>query len=178
MREATRFSSLAMMIGFCRTQLKLWWMRSPLMLAVVFGRRHIIDAEGRRQPRFVLPTNPDASFFSGWPYTQYEVPAGRLSDAEQWSWRQAMGVESSLIRTKDFRRVRYREDMDMPDVEFFIRFAREGNEFVFVPEYVTLIPVSRELHHGKRVQQRQRIVRRLGTANGPQRNRTIQAEAS
>ena len=38
--------------------------------AVVFGRRHIIDAEGRRQPRCVPPVRPNARFFSGWPFTQ------------------------------------------------------------------------------------------------------------
>ena len=106
-------------------------------VAVAFGRRHIIDAEGRRQPRCVPPVNPDASFFVGWPFTQYEVPAGRLSHAELWAWRQAMGIETSIVRTRDFRRVRFREDLDMPDVAFFIYLARAGGEFVFVPEFVT-----------------------------------------
>jgi glycosyltransferase involved in cell wall biosynthesis len=106
-------------------------------VGVAFGRRHIIDSWGRRQPRCVLPENPDPSFFSGWPFTQYEVPAGPLSDPELWAWRQAMGVETSLVRTRDFRRVRYREDIDMPDLEFFIFLARAGSHFVFVAEYVT-----------------------------------------
>jgi glycosyltransferase involved in cell wall biosynthesis len=104
---------------------------------VVFGRRHIIDAEGQRQPRCVPPMHPNARFFSGWPFTQYEVPAGRLSDAEPWAWRQAMGIETSIVRTQDFRRVRFRQDLDMPDLVFFIFLARAGGEFVFVPEYVT-----------------------------------------
>ena len=104
---------------------------------VVFGRRHIIDAEGRRQPRCVPPVHPNARFFGGWPFTQYEVPAGRLSDAELWAWRQAMGIETSIVRTQDFRRVRFRQDLDMPDLVFFIFLARAGGEFVFVSEYVT-----------------------------------------
>jgi len=104
---------------------------------VVFGLRYIIDAEGRRQPRPVLPADPDASFFGGWPFSQHEVPEGPLDDAELWAWRQGMGVETSLIKTDVFRRVRYREDLDMPDMEFFIVLARQGGKFVFVPEYVT-----------------------------------------
>jgi glycosyltransferase involved in cell wall biosynthesis len=106
-------------------------------VVVSFGRRHIIDSQGRRRPRFLHPANPDAYFFEGWPYSQYQVPAGYLHSPEVWTWRQAMGVETSLIRTRDFRRIRYREDIDMPDLEFFIFLAREGGKFVFVPEYVT-----------------------------------------
>ena len=105
-------------------------------VVVAFGRRKIIDADGRVQPRCIPPAHPDLEFFSGWPFTQYEVLAGRLADAEMWAWRQAMGVETSLIRVRDFRRVPYR-NLDVPDLEFFIFLAREGGEFVFVPEYVT-----------------------------------------
>jgi glycosyltransferase involved in cell wall biosynthesis len=105
-------------------------------VAVVFGRRKRIDADGRVLPRCVHPSAPDAEFFEGWPFTQYQVPAGRLANAELWTWRQAMGVETSLIRTKDFRTVGY-PDIDMPDVEFFILLARERAVFVAVPEYVT-----------------------------------------
>jgi glycosyltransferase involved in cell wall biosynthesis len=105
-------------------------------VVLAFGRRQILDADGRVQPRCVLPEDPDVEFFSGWPFTQYEVPLGRLADPELWAWRQAMGVETSLIRTQDFRRVGYR-DLDMPDLEFFIFLAREGGRFVFVPEYVS-----------------------------------------
>jgi GT2 family glycosyltransferase len=105
-------------------------------VAVAFGRRKIIDDEGRVQPRCVPPPRPDIGFFLGWPFSQYEVPAGRLADPELWAWRQAMGVETSLVRVRDFRCVGYRE-LDMPDLEFFIFLAREGGDFVFVPEYVT-----------------------------------------
>jgi glycosyltransferase involved in cell wall biosynthesis len=105
-------------------------------VVVAAGRRKLMDADGRALPRCVPPVNPDLEFFSGWPFTQYEVPAGRLVNAELWAWRQAFGCETCLIRTRDFRRVTYR-DLDIPDLEFFIFLAREGGQFVFVPEYVT-----------------------------------------
>ena len=105
-------------------------------VVIAAGRRRIIDADGLVLPRCVPPDDPDLEFFSGWPFTQYEVPAGRLADAEVWAWRQAFGCETSLIRTRDFQRVTYR-DLDIPDLEFFIFLAREGGGFVFVPEYVT-----------------------------------------
>ncbi|MBV8134988.1 MAG: glycosyltransferase family 2 protein [Deltaproteobacteria bacterium] len=105
-------------------------------VSVVFGRRYIIDAEGRRQARYVVPPDPDASFFASWPYSQYEVPPGVLRDAELWAWRQAMGVEASIIKTEVFRRVRYRHDLDIPDFPFFVDLARKGDKFFFVPEHV------------------------------------------
>ena len=106
-------------------------------VSVVFGRRYIINAEGRRQAPYVPPPNPDASFFASWPCSQYEVPPGVLHDAELWAWRQAMGVEASIIKTEVFGRVRYRQDLDIPDFPFFVDLARKGDKFFFVSEYVT-----------------------------------------
>ena len=97
---------------------------------LVFGKRHIIDAAGKR---FTLKLEPQ----SGWVEAQDRVPEGRLANPELWAWQQAMGTETSLIRTRDFRRIRFRESIDMCDAEFFILLAREGGEFIFVPEYVT-----------------------------------------
>jgi glycosyltransferase involved in cell wall biosynthesis len=97
---------------------------------LVFGKRHMIDAAGKR---FKLKLEPQ----SGWVEAQDRVPAGRLANSELWAWQQAMGTETSLIRTRNFRRIRFRENIDMCDVEFFILLAREQGEFIFVPEYVT-----------------------------------------
>ena len=41
-----------------------------------------------------------------------------------------------LLRTADLLRLRFRENLNTPDVEFFIRLAQEGAQFVFVPEYL------------------------------------------
>jgi glycosyltransferase involved in cell wall biosynthesis len=95
---------------------------------LVFGKRHVIDIGGRR---FEAGSQP------GWVETQNRVSAGSLTNPEFWAWRQGMGTETSLIRTRDFRRIRFRESIDMPDLEFFILLAREGGEFIFVPDYVT-----------------------------------------
>ena len=97
---------------------------------LVFGKRYIIDAKGER---FELRLPPQ----SGWVEAQARVPPGRLINPEVWAWQQAMGTETSLIRTRDFRRIRFRESIDMPDPEFFILLAREGREFIFTSDYVT-----------------------------------------
>lgn len=97
---------------------------------LVFGRRHIIDASGKRTKLRLEPQ-------SGWVEAENRVPAGRLTNPELWAWQQAMGTETSLIRTIDFRRIRFRENIDMPDPELFILLAREQGEFIFIPDYVT-----------------------------------------
>lgn len=97
---------------------------------LVFGKRHIIDSEGKRW-KLEPETRP------GWFGPQCRVPLGRLIDPELWAWQQAMGTETSLIRTRDFQRIRFRENIDMPDLEFFILLARERGEFISIPYFVT-----------------------------------------
>lgn len=45
-------------------------------------------------------------------------------------------MSAALIRTADMRRLRFREDLNTPDAEFFIRLAQEDVKFAFVPEYL------------------------------------------
>jgi glycosyltransferase involved in cell wall biosynthesis len=97
---------------------------------LVFGKRHIIDSEGKR-----LKLEPNIQ--PGWFEPQCRVPLGRLIDPELWAWQQAMGTETSLIRTRDFQRILFRESIDMPDLEFFILLARERGEFISIPHFVT-----------------------------------------
>jgi len=96
-----------------------------------FGKRYLIDSEGKR---LELEQSTRAA---GWFEAQCRVPDGRLVNPELWAWQQAMGTETSLIRTEDFRRIRFRESIDMPDLEFFISLARERSEFISVPYFVT-----------------------------------------
>lgn len=97
---------------------------------LVFGRRHIMDSRGRR-------LEPEPSLAPAWFESQGRVPPGRLGNPELWAWQQAMAAETSLIHTRVFRRLRFREDIDMPDLAFFILLARERGEFISTPEYVT-----------------------------------------
>ena len=47
-----------------------------------------------------------------------------------------MPLSASLLRTADLRRLRFREDLNTPDAEFFIRLTQEGGAFYFVPDYL------------------------------------------
>jgi glycosyltransferase involved in cell wall biosynthesis len=106
---------------------------------LVFGKRYVIDSEGVRLKSYI-GTQP-----GGWG----PPPAGRLATPEPWAWQQAMATETSLMRTDVFRRLRFREYVDMPDMEYFILLAREGGEFIFMPEYVTEIRVHKDSTTGR-----------------------------
>lgn len=95
---------------------------------MVFAKRYIIDETGTRSEKATLANDRLVGFDC--------LPHGRVANPEYWAWRKSPTVENSLTRTSDFRRLRFREDIDMPDIELFIRLAREGGNFVFLPEYV------------------------------------------
>ncbi len=95
---------------------------------MVFAKRYIIDETGTRSEKATLANDRLVGFDC--------LPPGVVANPEYWAWRKSPTVENSLTRTSDFRRLRFREDMDMPDIELFIRLAREGGKFVFLPEYV------------------------------------------
>jgi glycosyltransferase involved in cell wall biosynthesis len=98
---------------------------------LAFGKRYAIDETGQRQQ---CRLDGEPVWFE---LAQNKVPPGALTNAETWAWQQAVATETSLIRTHEFRRLRFRESVDQPDMEFFILLAREGGEFVFTPHYVT-----------------------------------------
>ena len=41
-----------------------------------------------------------------------------------------------MMRTADMRRLRFRDDLNTPDAEFFIRLAQEDAKFAFVADYL------------------------------------------
>jgi hypothetical protein len=60
-----------------------------------------------------------------------------VEDAAAAAWRQSIPLSATLLRTADMQRLRFREDLNTADAEFFIRLAQEGARFVFVPDYLT-----------------------------------------
>jgi glycosyltransferase involved in cell wall biosynthesis len=64
------------------------------------------------------------------------LPAGELKQPEAWVWQNVVPSSAALLRTDDVRRLRFREELNTPEIEFFIRLAQEGGRFVFVPDYL------------------------------------------
>jgi glycosyltransferase involved in cell wall biosynthesis len=90
---------------------------------------HRLEAESARHTRF---------------YRRDRLPAGKLSTPSAVVWQNSVPISAALIRTSDVRRLRFKEDLNTPEIEFFIRLAQEGGSFVFSPEYLSEYRV-----HGK-----------------------------
>ncbi|MEO5719625.1 MAG: glycosyltransferase [Chthoniobacterales bacterium] len=95
---------------------------------VVFSNHYLIDSEGRRLEQESIAYNRK--------YGRDQLPAGDLQNPEAAAWRQSIPMSASLLRTADMQRLRFREDLNTPDAEFFIRLATEGARFVFLPDYL------------------------------------------
>lgn len=69
-------------------------------------------------------------------YGRDTLPAGVLENANAAAWQLSIPLSATLLRTADLRRLRFREDLNTPDAEFFIRLTQEGGAFYFVPDYL------------------------------------------
>jgi len=97
-------------------------------LGVAFSNHYLINAEGTR-------LEPESREYTRH-YGRDTIPAGVLENANAAAWRQSVPMSASLLRTADLQRLRFREDLNTPDVEFFIRLALQGARFIFVPDYL------------------------------------------
>lgn len=95
---------------------------------VAFSNHYLIDSEGRRLEQ-------DSIAYSR-QYGRDALPAGLLENPEAAAWSQSIPMSASLLRTADMQRLGFREDLNTPDAEFFIRLATEGARFVFLPNYL------------------------------------------
>ncbi|MEW6303181.1 MAG: glycosyltransferase family 2 protein [Verrucomicrobiota bacterium] len=95
---------------------------------VAFANHYLIDSAGRR-----LEAESRAHTVR---YQRDVLKEGPVADAESCVWRNSVPMSSALIRTADARRLRFREELNTPEIEFFLRLAREGGRFVFVPDYL------------------------------------------
>lgn len=95
---------------------------------VVFSNQYLIDAGGKR-----LEERTKAH---GRRYGRDKLPAGLIEQTDVAAWQLSIPMSASLLRTADLRRLRFREELNTPDVDFFIRLAQEKADFYFVPDYL------------------------------------------
>ncbi len=95
---------------------------------LVFCNHYLIDshgarleAESREQTRH---------------YGRYNLRTGVLESPQIAAWQQAIAISAAIMRTEDMQRLRFQEDLDTPDAEYFIRLSQEGGSFVFLPDYL------------------------------------------
>ena len=105
-------------------------------VSLVFCNHYLIDGEGRR-----LESESREQTHR---YRRDSLRPGVLESAQIAAWQQSIAISATLMRTADMRRLRFREDLNTPDAEYFIRLAQEGGSFAFVPDYL----VEYRVHHG------------------------------
>ena len=95
---------------------------------VVFSDHFLIDAAGQR----LL----EESAANSRRYGRDQLAPGLVVDPETWVWRNAVPMLSAIVRTEFARRHRFHEDLNTPEIHFFLRLAQAGARFHFVPEFL------------------------------------------
>jgi glycosyltransferase involved in cell wall biosynthesis len=96
--------------------------------SVAFSNLHLIDSDGNRMQNATIQ---HTRF-----YHRDSLPAGELADAEAVVWQNSVPISAALVRASDVRRLRFKEDLNTPEIELFIRLAQEQGRFVFVSDYL------------------------------------------
>ncbi|CEF48533.1 unnamed protein product [uncultured bacterium] len=94
--------------------------------SVVFSNHHIIDDSGRRLPEETSRTEQE--------YHRAALAPGQVADPAICAWRLSICPSAALIRRGEILRLGFRDELNSPDVEFFIRLAGEGARFDFVAD--------------------------------------------
>ena len=96
---------------------------------VAFSNHYLIDVHGNR---LINESNEVAKY-----YQRADLPIGKVEDVHACVWQNSVPLSASLLRTETVRRLRFKEDLNTPEIELFARLAQEGGEFVFTPEFLS-----------------------------------------
>jgi glycosyltransferase involved in cell wall biosynthesis len=95
---------------------------------LAFSNHYVIDQHGTR----LLATSHRWTSF----YGRATLPPGPVKDSEICAWSNSIAISSALMVTADARRLGFKDDLNTPEIELFIRLAQEGARFVFEPAYL------------------------------------------
>jgi GT2 family glycosyltransferase len=96
--------------------------------AVVFSNHYVIDEHGVRLERESRQMTEH--------FNRGGLADGVVADPERLVWRNAVPMTSALVRTDLVRRLRFREELNTPEIELYARIAHEGGRFRFVSDYL------------------------------------------
>lgn len=96
--------------------------------SVAFSNLRLIDGDGNRMQAETIQHTRS--------YRRDTLPSGEIANAEAVVWQNSVPISASLVRASDVRRLRFKEDLNTPEIELFIRMAQEQGRFVFVPDYL------------------------------------------
>lgn len=102
---------------------------------IIFTNHLLIDSEGR-----VLSNSYENTLF----FNRGDLEEGYLSNPERKIWENAIPISSSLIKTALLKREPFRENINTPEIEFFLRaWNKYHSSFYFFPEYL----IKYRVHH-------------------------------
>jgi glycosyltransferase involved in cell wall biosynthesis len=96
---------------------------------VAFSNHYIINTQGEQLQA--------ESYNYTKHYRRDRILPGQLNNPELWVWQNAIPISAALIRTQYVQQLRFKEDLNNPEIELFIRLAQLGGSFIFVPEYLS-----------------------------------------
>ena len=96
---------------------------------VAFSNHYLIDDKGNRLEA--------ESYQHTRLYRRDTLPAGQIANAAACVWQNLVPMSAALVRTSDVQRLRFRDDLNTPETEFFIRLAQEGARFIFAQDYLS-----------------------------------------
>lgn len=100
---------------------------------LAFSNHYFIDKDGKRM---VTESEQCTKQYGRDRFSPGEIPSSEVA-----AWQAAVPFFACLIRTADFRRLRFRENIGTPDWEFFILLAQAGGRFAFIPDYLSEVRI-------------------------------------
>lgn len=100
----------------------------PPSVQVAFSNHYLIDSEGVRLEAESRQLTSR--------YHRDELSAGEIINPARWVWQNSVPMSAAMVRTQVVQRLRFKEDLNTPEIEFFVRLAQEGGHFFFTPEYL------------------------------------------
>lgn len=94
---------------------------------VSFSNHYIIDHTGER----ILPLDDFTVRFN-----RRELKEGIVDNAEKVIWENAVSITASLIKTSLVQKFKFKEDLNTPEIELFLRINLHSAAFYFSPEYL------------------------------------------
>lgn len=103
---------------------------------VIFSNHNVIDSKGNRLD--VLSHDMTKT------YHRDNLPCGYVSSPEVIAWRGAMPITASLILAKQVQALRFQEELNTPELEFFIRLMQNNGTSFFISNYLCEYRVHQE----------------------------------
>lgn len=96
--------------------------------SVTFSNHFLIDDHGRRLEQESIEFTRH--------YRRDKLTDGEVADAATSVWQNSVPISAALMRTRDVQRLKFKEDLNTPELEFFARLASENGHFAFCSAYL------------------------------------------